>query len=121
MKYKFKIKDMVWVPGNKRPMDYSLNKFDDDYDSLFMIISYVETCPFIKDWYKRYYLKHGYVYVAGYFDREGRLASPYVFKESDLKRYYGHYWDVEIKIVLDEFENEFNKMAKYPGVSFWKE
>ena len=112
---------MVWLPSGDRPESYSRNRFNDDYDPLFMVVSYVETCPFIKDWYKQYYLRNGYEYIVGALSREGRLISPYVFRESDLKRYYGHYWDVEIKIVLDEFENEFDKMAKYPRVSFWKE
>lgn len=110
---KFKVKDKVWVLfQNERPEHLSKNRYNDDFDMIAMVVGYVETSPLIKERYRHYYLKQSFKYVICHVTRFGGFHPiADLVKEEDLKRYYGHDYDIEFNDIYKNFDNELKRIV----------
>lgn len=118
---KFKIKDKVWLLcNNGRPERLNKNRFNDDYDLMAMVIGYVETSPLIKDRWRHYYLKQGYKYVFSTVTRfDGLHPCAHLAKEGELRRYYGHDYDIEFNEIYDDFEHQLKHVSGIVPLEKW--
>lgn len=105
MTHKFKIKDKIYVPNNP-----NRKKYDDNNDLIGIVIDYVESCSFLSEAHKQYYLKQGYNYVIVSVEPcEGLRNTADLVKESELRRYYGHDYDVTFYDIIKNFESELKR------------
>ncbi len=105
-KHKYKIKEAVYILYEHRLKRLSKKRYCDDYDSLYLVIGYVESWPHLSDEERKKYLSQGYEYVISYVDREDMQenSTARLVPESKLRKYYGHDYDIEIGLIMEDYD-----------------
>ncbi len=111
-RHKFKIYEAVYVLFKHRPKHLSKKRFNFEWDETYMIIGYVESSPLIIDELREEYLEEGFEYLLGRLDGEfpGDILTAVIVKEEEIRKYYGHIYDSDIKLIIKNYDLVFGNI-----------
>lgn len=113
-KHKFKINEAVYILYAHRLKRLSRRRYCDDYDSLYLVIDYIESWPHLSNEERKEYIAKGYEYVISYVDREDMQenTTARLVPEEKLRKYYGHDYDIEIGLIMEEYDRLIGSITR---------